>query len=66
MDGLEPDPDLKGRITDPFAFNTVLVASDGLKARMGTLTAGREWFKPWRTIKERGRRWPDRIFPSCR
>ena len=24
--------------------------SDGLEARIGTLTAGREWFKPWRTI----------------
>ena len=33
-----------------FAFNAVLIASDGLEARIGTLTAGREWFKPWRTI----------------
>jgi len=33
-----------------FAFNAVLVASDGIEARVGTLTAGREWFKPWRTI----------------
>ena len=40
----------KAQLTDLFAFNTVLIASDGLKARMGTLTAGREWFKPWRTI----------------
>ena len=40
----------KIELTDLFTFNAVLVASDGLKARMGTLTAGREWFKPWRTI----------------
>ncbi|WP_420441400.1 type I restriction endonuclease subunit R [Candidatus Palauibacter sp.] len=40
----------KAELTDLFAFNAVLVVSDGLKARMGTLTAGREWFKPWRTI----------------
>ena len=40
----------KAELTDLFAFNAVLIASDGLKARMGTLTAGREWFKPWRTI----------------
>ena len=40
----------KSELTDLFAFNAVLIASDGLKARMGTLTAGREWFKPWRTI----------------
>ena len=40
----------KAELTDLFAFNAALVASDGLKARMGTLTAGREWFKPWRTI----------------
>ena len=31
-------------------MNEVLVVSDGLEARIGTLTAGREWFKPWRTI----------------
>jgi type I restriction enzyme, R subunit len=33
-----------------FATNAVLVVSDGVEARIGTLTAGREWFKPWRTI----------------
>ncbi len=33
-----------------FATNAVLVVSDGVEARAGTLTAGREWFKPWRTI----------------
>ena len=26
------------------------MVSDGNEARLGTLTAGREWFKPWRTI----------------
>ena len=33
-----------------FSMNAALIVSDGLKARIGTLTAGREWFKPWRTI----------------
>jgi type I restriction enzyme, R subunit len=33
-----------------FASNALLVISDGVEARVGTLTAGREWFKPWRTI----------------
>ena len=33
-----------------FAFNAVLAASDGVTARMGTLTSGDERFKPWRTI----------------
>ena len=33
-----------------FSFNELLIASDGLDARMGTITAGKEWFKPWRTI----------------
>ncbi|MBI5910672.1 MAG: DUF3387 domain-containing protein [Betaproteobacteria bacterium] len=33
-----------------FAYNSLLVISDGVEARIGTLTAGREWFKPWRTI----------------
>ncbi len=32
------------------AINAVLVASDGIDARIGTLGAGREWFKPWKTI----------------
>src|SRR5690606_27216534 len=33
-----------------FRTNAVLVVSDGVAARVGTLGAGREWFKPWRTI----------------
>ena len=33
-----------------FAFNATLVISDGVEARIGSLSAGREWFKPWRTI----------------
>ena len=33
-----------------FATNAVLVISDGVEARIGALGAGREWFKPWRTI----------------
>ncbi len=33
-----------------FAYNAALVASDGVGARIGALGAGREWFKPWRTI----------------
>jgi type I restriction enzyme R subunit len=39
----------------PALFNTnaVLVASDGLQARIGSLGAGREWFKPWRTVTGR-------------
>ena len=26
------------------------MVSDGLHARVGTLTAGKEWFKPWKTM----------------
>ena len=40
----------KAELSDLFAYNAVLVASDGVEARAGTLTAGREWFKPWRTV----------------
>jgi type I restriction enzyme, R subunit len=36
-----------------FATNTVLLASDGVQARIGVLGAGQEWFKPWRTITGR-------------
>jgi type I restriction enzyme R subunit len=33
-----------------FTPNALLAVSDGVEARVGTLGAGREWFKPWRTI----------------
>ena len=33
-----------------FVTNALLVASDGVQARVGAVGAGREWFKPWRTI----------------
>jgi type I restriction enzyme R subunit len=36
-----------------FATNAALVVSDGVQARIGALGAGREWFKPWRTIAGR-------------
>lgn len=36
-----------------FATNVALVASDGVQARIGSLGAGKEWFKPWRTITGR-------------
>ena len=41
----------KTELSDLFAMNAALIVSDGLTARIGTLTAGREWFKPWRTIE---------------
>ena len=40
----------KDELPSLFSLNAVLVVSDGTEARIGTLTAGREWFKPWRTI----------------
>ena len=30
------------------------MVSDGVEARIGTLTAGWEWFKPWRTTSGEG------------
>ena len=33
-----------------FSMNEALMVSDGAQARVGALTAGREWFKPWRTV----------------
>ena len=40
----------KAQLPTLFAMNEALVASDGIEARLGTLTAGWEWFKPWRTV----------------
>jgi type I restriction enzyme, R subunit len=36
-----------------FTYNAALIASDGVQARIGALGAGKEWFKPWRTISGR-------------
>jgi type I restriction enzyme R subunit len=41
----------KQQISALFTYNGALVVSDGLEARIGSLTAGREWFKPWNTIE---------------
>ena len=41
------------QIPSLFATNAALVVSDGVQARIGTLGAGKEWFKPWRTITGR-------------
>ena len=40
----------KSELPSLFSMNEVLMVSDGNEARVGTLTAGREWFKPWRTV----------------
>ncbi len=41
----------KAEIPSLFPFNEVLVISDGVAARVGTLTANWEWFLPWRTVE---------------
>ncbi len=40
----------KQEIPSLFAYNEALVISDGLEARIGTLSADRDRFMPWRTI----------------
>jgi type I restriction enzyme R subunit len=44
----------KQQIGSLFAFNEVLVVSDGTQARIGSLTANTEWFKVWRSIDGAG------------
>lgn len=41
----------KQQIPTLFVYNEALVISDGLEARLGSLTAPRERFMPWRTIE---------------
>ena len=41
----------KAEVADLFVFNEALVISDGLLARVGSLTADRERFMPWRTLR---------------
>lgn len=40
----------KDEIPSLFAYNEIVVISDGLKARIGSLTSNQEWFTKWRTI----------------
>ncbi len=40
----------KAEIPSLLNYNAALVLSDGLQARIGSLTASQEWFKVWRTI----------------
>jgi type I restriction enzyme R subunit len=41
----------KKQLTSLFQFNEVLMISDGVQARIGSLTADKERFMPWRTIE---------------
>ncbi|NAR62034.1 type I restriction endonuclease subunit R [Acinetobacter haemolyticus] len=41
----------KEEISDLFIYNEALIVSDGVTARVGSLTANQERFLPWRTIK---------------
>ncbi|MGA2853923.1 MAG: type I restriction endonuclease subunit R [Verrucomicrobiota bacterium] len=40
----------KQQISSLFVHNAVLVISDGLEARIGTISADKERFMPWRTV----------------
>ena len=44
----------KQQIGSLFAYNEMLVVSDGTQARVGSLTANTEWFKVWRSIDGQG------------
>ncbi len=44
----------KHEIPSLFAYNEGIVISDGLEARIGTLTADRDRFMPWRTVTGEG------------
>lgn len=41
----------KSELPALFVFNELLVVSDGLDARIGTLSSNKERFQPWRTIE---------------
>lgn len=41
----------KNELSALFVFNELLVISDGLEARIGTLSSNKERFMPWRTIE---------------
>ena len=44
----------KAEIPSLLKYNELLIVSDGLQARIGSLTANQEWFKVWRTVDGEG------------
>ena len=42
----------KAELPTLFSLNEFLIVSDGLHAHIGPLTAGKEWFKPWKTMED--------------
>ena len=40
----------QAEIPSLLSYNEALIISDGVQAKIGSLAAGWEWFKPWRTI----------------
>ena len=42
----------KAELPTLFSLNAALIVSDGLEARVGTLTSGWEWFKAWRPLPD--------------
>ena len=51
----------KQQIPSLFTTNELLIISDGLDARVGSLTANREWFMPWKTIDGEGEAPPEML-----
>jgi type I restriction enzyme R subunit len=42
----------KAEIPSLLHYNAALIVSDGLQARIGSVTANQEWFKVWRTVDD--------------
>lgn len=40
----------KAEIPSLFTYNSLIIISDGRRARVGSLTANQEWFVKWRTV----------------
>jgi type I restriction enzyme R subunit len=39
------------QIPSLFVYNALLIVTDGIEARVGTISSGREWMMPWRGIE---------------
>jgi type I restriction enzyme R subunit len=39
------------QIPSLFVYNALLVVTDGIEARVGTISSGREWMMPWREME---------------
>lgn len=53
-DGYRQLKDYQNNVPSLFTYNELLIVSDGIETRVGSLTAGPDRFAPWRSLEDEG------------